>query len=370
MTIASAIVNKQQQVAACYTAISNKGGTLPATQDVANMPTAINSISTGGTIDSLTITPSISQQTITASGGTDGYSPITVNAVTSSIDANIQAGNIKSGVTILGVTGTYGGGSSKYGATINTFLGDIDANGVLQAPSEQSDVVFTGVTDIVAYALYYKFSYCTIKSISFPNLTTVSGNYGCYYMVDNCLSLTSVSFPNLTTVSGSYALYNMCYNCKNLTTAAFPNLTTVSGSYGCSNVFNACTLLVTVDLSNLTTVSGSNGCYAMLQNCTALVTFSLPKLSVITGSAACQYMFSGCRSITDIYFNALTTASFGSNINQFSNMFNIYTGATSGAFTMHFPSNLSSTISGLTGYPNFGATAGRLTLAFDLPATS
>ena len=47
MSIASAIATKQQQVADCYTAISNKGGTLPVTQNVANMPTAINSIPSG-----------------------------------------------------------------------------------------------------------------------------------------------------------------------------------------------------------------------------------------------------------------------------------------------------------------------------------
>lgn len=38
-----------------------------------------------------------------------GLRTVTINAVTSSIDSNIQAGNIKDGVTILGVTGTYQG---------------------------------------------------------------------------------------------------------------------------------------------------------------------------------------------------------------------------------------------------------------------
>ena len=56
-------------------------------------------------ISSLSVTPTTSAQTITAPSGTDGYSPISVSAVTSSIDANIQAGNIKSGVSILGVNG-------------------------------------------------------------------------------------------------------------------------------------------------------------------------------------------------------------------------------------------------------------------------
>ena len=55
------------------------------------------------------VTPTTSKQTITSGSGYDGLGTVTVNAVTSAIDANIVAGNIKSGVTILGVEGTYSG---------------------------------------------------------------------------------------------------------------------------------------------------------------------------------------------------------------------------------------------------------------------
>lgn len=57
-------------------------------------------------IEPLSVTPTTSSQTITAPSGTDGYSPINVAAVTASIDSDIKASNIKSGVSILGVTGT------------------------------------------------------------------------------------------------------------------------------------------------------------------------------------------------------------------------------------------------------------------------
>ncbi len=57
-----------------------------------------------------TVTPTTSQQTITADEGKDGLGTVTVNAVTAAIDENITAANIKSGVTILGVEGTYTGG--------------------------------------------------------------------------------------------------------------------------------------------------------------------------------------------------------------------------------------------------------------------
>ena len=52
-------------------------------------------------------TPTTSVQEITPDRYYTGLSKVTVNAVTSDIDSNIVAGNIKEGVEILGVTGTY-----------------------------------------------------------------------------------------------------------------------------------------------------------------------------------------------------------------------------------------------------------------------
>lgn len=48
MSIATAIVNAQNKVAAAYTACNNKGATIPATQDLANLDDCIDSIPTGG----------------------------------------------------------------------------------------------------------------------------------------------------------------------------------------------------------------------------------------------------------------------------------------------------------------------------------
>ena len=58
-----------------------------------------------GVINSLNVTPTTSAQTFNASD-VDGYKPVEVAAVTASIDANIQAGNIVSGKSILGVNGS------------------------------------------------------------------------------------------------------------------------------------------------------------------------------------------------------------------------------------------------------------------------
>lgn len=55
--------------------------------------------------DELVVTPTTEVQTFTAVDDFHGYSPVTVNAVTSSIDENIIPSNIKNGISILGVTG-------------------------------------------------------------------------------------------------------------------------------------------------------------------------------------------------------------------------------------------------------------------------
>ena len=461
MTIASAIQLKQQQVADAYTAISNKGGTLPATQNLANMPTAINSItglvgetrteqlnSTSGNtytpssgyngIVSITVTPKNYARTVAPQttpsvwavpSGYSGHGNITVSAVTASIDANITAGNIKKDVQILGVTGTYeGGGSTKYGCTIDNLLGDVDANGVLQLPANTSgDIVFTGVKKIANNSLAYKFIYRRdiTHGVSFPDLEEINGDNGARNMFQQCLYITSVSLPELITISGLYGAYYMFYNCTHITSAlVLPKLTIVSGDYGAGNMFAYCDSLTSVSLPELTTVSGSYGASSMFIWCSSLTSFSAPKLKTLSGSScldnffynchnlttidlsaietadagsalrffcgACyalpemrftklnsikgpsvlSYAFTYCRAITDIYFNALTTTSFGSYVNQFNIMFNSDTASTSGNVNVHFPSNLQSTIQGLTGYPLFGGTNGRITLLFDLPATS
>lgn len=60
------------------------------------------------TTQNVSVTPTTSKQEITADSG-KVLGTVTVKAVTASIDANITSANIKSGVTILGVEGTYTG---------------------------------------------------------------------------------------------------------------------------------------------------------------------------------------------------------------------------------------------------------------------
>lgn len=76
-----------------------------------NIKTGVSILGVSGSVtpvnnQTLTVTPTTSQQTKTPGSGYTGFSIVTVNAVTSAIDSNITAGNIKLGTTILGVQGT------------------------------------------------------------------------------------------------------------------------------------------------------------------------------------------------------------------------------------------------------------------------
>ena len=89
----------------------------------------------------------------------------------------------------------------KCGMTIGDFVGDIDSNGVLNAPAGTVAPDFTGIEDVGQYALYSKFNKpATLSAISFPDLTTISGQYALGRICWDNQNIIDVSLPSLTTV--------------------------------------------------------------------------------------------------------------------------------------------------------------------------
>jgi hypothetical protein len=155
MTIASALTALNTDIQNARTAVTNKGGTVTSGGGSSQLATDIGTItelkgetrsvqitSTSGNtftptsgkngITSIkvtpknyarTISPTTSKQTFNVPSNYSGHGQVKVNAVTSAIDSDIQAGNIKQGVNILGVIGTYTG-------TTPTGTLPITANGV------------------------------------------------------------------------------------------------------------------------------------------------------------------------------------------------------------------------------------------------
>lgn len=343
----------------------------------------------GAVIDVLNVTPSTTAQTITASGRTDGYSPVNVAAVTSAIDANIVAENIKKDVSILGVTGTYAPTGTISITTNGTHdvtnyaTADVQVpttapalyreyeiadNGVLMPNSTTSQILnFTGVRDVGDYVLYnaYYNNQSIAGAVVMGDLTGMSFSYGCGYAFYNCRNITSVNMPVLMTISGRGAASSM-FATSGITSAKLPSLTTVSGFYGCESMFQYCSALTNFEMPFLTTISNLGGCRRMFGFCTALTNGILYSLTSMPGASACDSMFADCSNLVDLSFPSITPNTFASQTNQFvgmcQNIPNI---------TLHFPSNTQAKIETLTGYSAtapFGATAG--TVLFDLPATN
>ena len=162
-------------------------------------------------------------------------------------------------------------------------------------------------------------------------------------------------------------IVNGVWQVPSLTTYSLPSGVTEIGNSGFSSSFWGCTSLTSVDFITVTTV-GDNGFGSAFRGCTSLQSISFPALTTI-GTQGFNSAFGSCQNLTSISFPSLTTSSFvGTNKNYFSNMM-LQTG-TSTTHTIHFPSNLESTVQGLNGYPLFGGTSGSVVCAFDLPATN
>lgn len=160
MSIASEITRLQNDSSAIASAITAKGVTVPAGSGYDDYATLIGNISTTPSLQSKTATPSTSQQVITADNGYDGLSQVTVSAVTSSIDANITASNIKKNVSILGVTGTYEGSS---GATLTPTAGDYPVVGDGNLGAGGSSLTSTGVSVTIPVTGTYRFKWCAFR---------------------------------------------------------------------------------------------------------------------------------------------------------------------------------------------------------------
>ncbi len=211
-----------------------------------------------------------------------------------------------------------------------------------------------------------------IYSANLSSFKDITGYQTCYTMFRECKNLKFVDLSNLITIvndTGSCCYY-MFYGCTELETVDLSSLTKIIGPNACGYMFNNCNKLKNIDLSNLETIGNdiSSGyeCTYMFDHC-GLDKVVFSKLNKIYSPYACSYMFRWCTNLTDIYFPALTSTSFGSNTSQFRDMIQGTTGV-----TLHFPSNLDpqtgcTTISSLDTYPRFGQWG--TVLLFDLPAT-
>lgn len=187
------------------------------------------------------------------------------------------------------------------------YLGDTKITPIIKSgmiPTGILDISDNGKYDVTNYALANVYTTpvtiqstidstgsltsCTSSSLII-NATDVSAK-GLYQAWSNTTNnppvFTSVSFPNLTTVSGSQALYMTFSNNTQITSVSFPSLTSVTGYRAFWHTFNACNAITSMDFPELITVNGEDAMRGIVQYCTGLTSLTFPKLTTIAGSHA------------------------------------------------------------------------------------
>ena len=304
------------------------------------------------TLDTKVVDPSTSQITVNSSA--DGLSSVTVNAVTSSIDSNIISSNIKNGVSILGVKGSYG---DDFNWIAKARRGEItDLSPYTMKASRPYGY---------AYALYRAGMNKGIRMTDFPRVEISGKDYGlnnalAYFHIvksdNNTLHIygnnpgsyelayfmkatktdpnaysdnLAVVFDELTTINLNNAVFSHCFDgLKTLTTVSFPLLTSVSGNIIVFyNMFSDCTALTTVNFPELTSLStsstGSNSNFAYWFYGSSITSINFPKLTTWSGDRHYTFPSTVVTAYTP-YLNSYTSTN-NSPIHELENVTTITT---------------------------------------------
>ena len=180
-----------------------------------------------------TITPSTTSQVAVSSGYYTG------GDITVAGDANLKASNIKSGVSIFGVTGTLDEKQAEWSANEDSIV---------------SGTIGEYTNDRVTQVGDYAFALTNIRSVNFPICKRIQR-----YAFASCYQLSSVNFPACTAIWSS--AFFTCHN-SSFTSVSFPACKWIENFafYDCNN-------LQIVNLSACTSIAANafKYCYRLSQ---------------------------------------------------------------------------------------------------------
>lgn len=212
-----------------------------------------------------TITPTTANQIAVSSGYFTG------GAITVKGDSNLVAGNIKSGVSIFGINGTYEGSGG------DTSVEDGLITGTLTSYTNSR------VSRIGDYTFI---SNSNITSVNFPKVVAI--NVSAFY---RCSNLTTAIFPLATVV-----YYSAFYSCSRLTSIVFPSLKEVN-----PYTFAYCSSLAVASFPACTGIF--SGAFYRCLNLKSLY---------LTGSSLCKLSKSDAFYSTPIYGYSTSAGTYGS----------------------------------------------------------
>ena len=189
------------------------------------------------------VEPNIGKQIITADSGYDGLGQVEVNAVTSKIDSNIKADNIKQGVSILGVQGTIEPGAEvvkKYAPKYVSFRSSpaIDL-------TEETRMIDTANMTSIAYM--FSSAKATSVDVSGWNTSNITDmNSAFYYAEMASLNVSTWDTSKVTIMNSMFG------SMSKLTTLDLSNFNT-SNVTDMSSMFSYSSKLTSLNLSSFDT---------------------------------------------------------------------------------------------------------------------
>ena len=127
----------------------------------------------------------------------------------------------RSYATKIGEISGGGAPATKYGVSIDNLLGDVNASGGLEGPTEPFSLDLTGVKELLGYGWAYKFyQNQAIISANLSTLVIVDSN-GLSYTFYQCENLESVNLDSLAKITGYAGMASCFYKCKKLVKKLF-----------------------------------------------------------------------------------------------------------------------------------------------------
>ena len=261
--------------------------------EMANAIKNISSSSYEPVLQNITIKPSINDQSFVADTGYDAIGVVNVSKVTSDIDSDINASNIKKGVNILGVDGTLEEGITPVGEI------DISANGTYDVTNYASAIVevkSAGGEGKYAprFISFYGYNGGTELDAEVQGLDVSNVTKFTYMFRDATITHLDLSSWN---IGNARQLSSMFYNCSKLENINLNNWDT-SNVTTMSSMFHGCSVVSKLDLSHFNFTNVTNVTY-MFYNCKGLKEVNLSNCN-LPNATVVDSMFSGCLSLEKV----------------------------------------------------------------------